>query len=157
MPRFTKKLLSLEFSEINNFLKELYDYQSRNDCYEKACLHLSCSVRLILCSPTMTEGLFVQVPNSELFALIRRKIRPNSQAEFKELFVQNLKFHVKENFILDANTYRIIWCSLVKMHFREVQKRFEFLAEDLDKNLIPNLEDKETGLITLVLLRRHFL
>jgi hypothetical protein len=34
-----------------------------------------------------------------------------------------------------------------------VQQRFEFLAEDLDKSLIPNLEDKESGLITLVLER----
>jgi hypothetical protein len=41
----------------------------------------------------------------------------------------------------------------VKVYFREVQQRFEFLSEDLDKNLIPNLEDKESGLITLVLQR----
>jgi hypothetical protein len=53
----------------------------------------------------MTEGLFLQIPNADLFALIRREIRPNSQLEFRELFVQNLKFYVKTNLVLDANTY----------------------------------------------------
>jgi hypothetical protein len=110
VPPFTKKLLSLDFSEINKFFKELYAYQSEHDCYEKAYPHLSWSVRSILCPPAMTEGLFLQIPNADLFALIRREIKPNSQLEFRELFVENLKFHVKENFVLDANTYRE-WCT----------------------------------------------
>ena len=41
----------------------------------------------------------------------------------------------------------------MKVYFREVQQRYEFLSEGLEKNLIPNIEDKETGLITLVLQR----
>ena len=40
-----------------------------------------------------------------------------------------------------------------KFFFREVQQRYEFLAKGLDIFLIPNIEDKETGLITLVLQR----
>ncbi len=39
----------------------------------------------------------------------------------------------------------------MKVYFREVQQRFEFLAEDLDKSSIPNLEYKENGLVTLAL------
>jgi hypothetical protein len=37
---FSKKLYSLEFSEINNFVKELYAYQNKDYCHEKGCLTL---------------------------------------------------------------------------------------------------------------------
>jgi hypothetical protein len=106
----------------------------------------------MLCPVGMSEQQFLQISNAELFAFIRAEIRPNSQSDFKDKFTQNLKFHIKDDFILRANTYRE-WCSLVKVFFREVQQRYEFLAEGLDKFLIPNIEDKETGLITLVLQR----
>jgi hypothetical protein len=152
VPPFTGKLRSLEFNEINKFFKDLYAYQSEHDCYERGCPHIQWNVRAILCPPGVNDQLFSQIPNSELFALIRAKIRPNSQVEFRNTFVQNLKFHVRDNFILNSSTFRE-WCSFVKVYFREVQQRYEFLTEGLDKKLIPNIEDKENGLITLVLQR----
>jgi hypothetical protein len=152
VPPFHGKLKSLQFSEINQFFKELYAYQSEHDAYERGCPHVHWSVRAILVPTGVNDQLFMQIPNGELFALIRLEIKPHSQAEFRDTFVQGLKFHIREGFELDAANFRE-WCSLVKVYFREVQQRFEFLSEDLDKKLVPNLEDRETGLITLVLER----
>jgi hypothetical protein len=100
----------------------------------------------------MNNQLFMQIPNGELFALIRHEIRPHSPAEFRQIFVEGLNFSVREGFELGASTFRE-WCFLIKVYFRKVQQRYKFLAEDLDKELVPSLEDKESGLITLVIQR----
>jgi hypothetical protein len=42
---------------------------------------------------------------------------------------------------------------MIKVYFREVQQRFDFLAEDLPKELVPDLVDRVAGLIILVLQR----
>jgi hypothetical protein len=100
VPPFSKKLYSLEFSDINKNFKELYAYQSEHDCHEKGCPHLAWSVRSMLCPVGMSEQQFLQISNAELFAFIRAEIRPNSQSDFQEKFIQNLSFHIKDNFIL---------------------------------------------------------
>ena len=66
--------------------------------------------------------------------------------------MQGLKFNVRDNFEFNSVTFRE-WCSMIKVYFREVQQRFDFLAEDLPKELVPDLVDRVAGLIILVLQR----
>jgi hypothetical protein len=40
---------------------------------------------------------------------------------------------------------------MVRIYFSEVLLRYDFLAEGLNPKLIPNVEDRETGLVSLVL------
>jgi hypothetical protein len=100
----------------------------------------------------ISDPLFMQIPNGELFALIRKFIAPATPQEFRNFFVQGLKFIIRDNFELKDSTFRE-WCSMIKVYFREVQSRFDFLAEDLPQEILPDLVDRDNGLITLVLQR----
>ncbi len=66
--------------------------------------------------------------------------------------MQDLKFQLKEGFELSPSPYRE-WYSWVRIYFQDVLLRYDFLSHDLDPSLIPNIEDRETGLITIVLSR----
>jgi hypothetical protein len=100
----------------------------------------------------INDPTFMQIPNRKLFALIRQAIAPASPQKFGDIFVQGLKFIVIENFQLSAVTFRER-CSMFKVYFREVKQRFDFLAENLPKEIIPDLMDHDTGLVNLVLQR----
>ncbi len=155
VPAFKHELNTLRFSDITRLFNELYAYQSEHNAYEKACPHLHWTIRATLIptgSGINNDPTFMQIPNGELFALIRKAIAPASPQEFRDIFVQGLKFNVRDNFELKDSTFRE-WCSMIKVYFREVQMRFDFLAEDLPKELVPDLVDRDSGLITLVLQR----
>jgi hypothetical protein len=140
------ELKSTRLSEITRFFRDLNAYHTS----ERGAPHLSWSVRTLLTPSGVSDEIFTQILNKDLFALIRREIRPASQGEFRILFTQDLKFFVKDNFELLASTYRE-WVAMVRIFFREVLLRYEFLAEGLDPRIIPNIEDRETGLVSLVL------
>jgi len=152
VPAFKHELHTLRFSEITRFFNELYAYQSEHNAYERACPHLHWSVRSMLMPKGISDPLFMQIPNGELFALIRKTIAPATPQEFRNFFVQGLKFIIRDNFELKDSTFRE-WCSMIKVYFREVQSRFDFLAEDLPQEILPDLVDRDNGLITLVLQR----
>ena len=77
------------------------------------------------------DEAFTQIPNRDLFAIIREYIRPTSQGEFRILFMQDLSFFVKDYFELTNSTYRE-WVAMVQIYFSEVLLRYDFLTEGLD-------------------------
>jgi hypothetical protein len=150
IPPFKGELKSTRLSDVTRFFKDLNAYQSEHNTSERGAPHLTWTVRSQLTPTGVSDEAFTQISNKELFALIRKENRPASQGEFRLFFVQDLIFFVKDNFELRASTYRE-WVAMVRVFFREVLLRYEFLAEGLDPRLIPNIEDRETGLVSLIL------
>jgi hypothetical protein len=150
IPPFKGELKSTRLSDVTRFFKDLNTYQSEHHTPERGAPHVAWPVRILLTPTGVSDESFTQITNKDLFALIRREIRPASQGEFRQFFAQDFKFFVKDNFELRASTYRE-WVSMVRVFFREVLLRYEFLAEGLDPRLIPNIEDRETGLVSLIL------
>ena len=146
IPPFKGELKSTRLSDVTRFFKELNAYQSEHNTSERGAPHLTWTVRSQLTPTGVSHEAFTQISNKDLFALIRKENRPASQGEFRLFFVQDLNFFVKDNFDLRASTYRE-WVAMVRVFFREVLIRYEFLAEGLDPRVIPNIEDRETGLV----------
>jgi hypothetical protein len=150
IPPFKGELKTTRFSDVSKFFKDLNAYQSEHNTSERRAPHIMWSVRVLLTPSGVGDEAFTQIPNRDLFTLIREYIRPTSQGEFRTLFIPDLKFFVKENFQLSNLTYRE-WVAMVRIYFSEVLLRDDFLAEGLDPKLIPNVEDRETGLVSLIL------
>jgi hypothetical protein len=150
IPPFKGELRTLRFSDVNRFFKELNSYQSEHNTSERGIAHVAWPVRVQLTPPGISDDTFSQVSNKELFCMIREAIKPTSQQEFRVLFAQDLRFFIKDNFVLQPSTYRE-WVGLVRVFFREVLARYDFLTEGLDPKLIPNVEDRETGLVSIIL------
>ncbi len=81
-----------------DFFKDLNAYQSEHHTSERCALHISWSLRTLLTPSGVGDEVFTQIPNKDLFALIREEIQPTSQREFRMLFTQDLKFFVKDDF-----------------------------------------------------------
>ncbi len=129
---------------MNRFFKELNAYQSQHNTSERGAPHISWALRTLLTPHGVSDEVFTQIPNKDLFALIREEIWHTSQNEFREHFIQDLKFYLKDTFVIQASTYRE-WVSMVRLFFKDVILRYDFLTQGLDPKLIPNIEDKETG------------
>jgi hypothetical protein len=80
------------------------------------------SIRTLLTPHGVSDEVFTQIPNKELFALIRDYNRPTSQNEFRDFFMQDLKFYLKDTFVIQASTYRE-WGSMVRLFFKDVMLR----------------------------------
>jgi hypothetical protein len=152
IPLFKGELKTLRFSEVNRFFKDLNAYQSQHNTLERGAPHMAWSIRTLLTPHGVSDEVFTQIPNKELFAIIRDYNRPTSQNEFREFFMQDLKFYLEDTFVIQASTYRE-WVSMVRLFFKDVMLRYEFLTVGLDPRLIPNIEDKDTGLVSMILSR----
>jgi hypothetical protein len=97
----------------------------------------------------LSEEEFVRIENSNLFALIRKKIRPTSTVDFVRKFTSKLIFSIPPDFVQAYNFQ--LWITYVKVYFREVLTRYEFLSEELDPKLLPPCTFKDDGLIELIL------
>ena len=131
IPPFKGELKTTRFSDVSKFFKDLNSYQSEHNTTERGAPHIVWSVRVLLTPSGVGDEAFTQIPNRDLFTLIREYIKPTSQGEFRTLFAQDLKFFVKENFVLSNATYRE-WVAMVRIYFSEVLLRYDFLAEGLD-------------------------
>jgi hypothetical protein len=126
-------------------------YQTLHGVKINASTYLSAEVSAALMPTFMSEKEFVKIENTTLFNLIRNEIRPTSTVDFfVRKFTSKLIFSIPADFILKAYNFQL-WITYVKVYFREVLTRYEFLAEDLDSKLIPPCSFKEDGLIDLIL------
>jgi hypothetical protein len=84
-----------------------------------------------------------------------RKTIPLFRGELKTLYfseVNRFFKDLKDTFVIQASTYRE-WVSMVHLFFKDIMLRYEFLTVGLDPRLIPNIEDKDTGLVSIILSR----
>ncbi len=74
IPAFRGELKSLSFYAVNKFFTELFAYQSEHNTQERGAPHISWPIRSLLTPPGISDEVFAQIPNKDLFALIRSEI-----------------------------------------------------------------------------------
>lgn len=147
-PSFNKVKLTDADSvlQVLTFIDEAVQYQTQYGLRLQLPSLISAPARRrLMAGSQLTPQKFFALDDPELFQLLEKQIRPQTQLTFAELLQKNVDFVIPKGYRPTPSDYKPFHASLLTYR-HEFLRLFEILSKDNDEN-IPEIKNKEYGLL----------